>query len=228
VTHNLCFFLGRNYLVTVRRTAAPAVESFAARCEVAPDALSRGPARIMYTLMDMTVDAYFPVLDQVNEFIDSLEERVFTNYDPEAQQDIFAVKRTVLSLKRHLAPEREVFNALANRPSPLLTVEEHRYFRDVYDHVLRINDSLEQYRDLLSSVLEGSLTRTSVQLGMVTKGLAVVATISVPFVVVSGMWGMNFDQIPLASSSHGFWWMLAIQLLLGAGLLWYLRRQRWM
>jgi magnesium transporter len=97
----------------------------------------------------------------------------------------------------------------------------------VYDHVLRINETLEQYRDLLSSVLEASLTQISNRLGMVTKGLTVVATISVPFVVVSGMWGMNFADIPLANWPHGFWLMLVVQLGLCAGLLVYLRRSAW-
>lgn len=130
--------------------------------------------------------------------------------------------------KRHLTPERDVFNALANRPSTLMTAEEQRYFRDLYDHVLRINDSLEQYRDLLSSVLEASLTQISNRLGHITKGLSVVATVSVPFVVVSGMWGMNFTHLPLSDVRHGFWIMLALQLGLGIGLLVYLRRKRWL
>jgi magnesium transporter len=139
-------------------------------------------------------------------------------------QDIFSVKRAVLALRRHLAPEREVFNTLANRPTHLLTVEEQRYFRDVYDHVLRLNEALEQYRDLLASVLEASLTQISNRLGAVTKGLTVVATVSVPFVVVSGMWGMNFAHIPLSDWPYGFWVMLAVQVGLGALLLLYLRR----
>jgi magnesium transporter len=181
----------------------------------------------MYTVMDAAVDAYFPVLDQVDVFIDGLEERVFASYDADVLQDIFSVKRSVLALRRHLWPEREVFNALANRPTTLLTPDEQRYFRDVYDHVLRINDTLEQYRDLLTSVLDASLTQISNRLGMVTKGLTVVATISVPFVVVSGMWGMNFANIPLSDWPHGFWVMMAVQLSLCAGLLWYLLRRGW-
>src|SRR6185436_12639999 len=187
-----------------------------------------GPARVMYAVLDAAVDVYFPVLDQVNDFIDGLEERVFITYDQNVLQEIFSLKRSVLSLRRHLVPAREVFNALANRPSPLLTLEEQRYFRDIYDHVLRINDSLEQYRDLLSSVLESSLTQISNRLGMVTKGLTIVATISVPFVVVSGMWGMNFQDIPLSHWPHGFWVMMAIQLALGALLLVYVRKKGWL
>ena len=227
-TYNVCCFLGKNFLVTTHSTLVPTIDDFARRCESTPDLLARGAARAMYVVMDGAVDAYFPVLDRVNDFVDDLEGRVFKQYSQDVLEELFAVKRTVISLRRHLTPERDVFNALANRPSGLLAVEEQRYFRDVYDHVLRINDSLEQYRDLLSSVLEASLTQTSNRLGLVTKGLAVVATISVPFVVVSGMWGMNFADIPLSQWPHGFWVMMALQLGLGFGLLTYIRRKGWL
>src|SRR6185503_16213778 len=125
----------------------------------------------------------------------------------------------VLSLRRHLAPEREVFNVLTNRPSRLLSPESQIYFRDIYDHVLRINDSLDSYRELLSSVLDAYLTQISNRLGKVTKGLSVIATMSIPFVVLSGMWGMNVQNIPLANHPHAFWWMFGIQLAVGLVLL---------
>jgi len=93
------------------------------------------------------------------------------------------------------------------------------YFRDIYDHVLRIADALDSYRDLLSGTMESYLTQVSNRLGGITKGLAVIGTVSIPFVVISGMWGMNFDHIPLAHVPSGFWWMLVLQLLIGLGLL---------
>lgn len=227
-TFNLCCFLGKNYLVTAHaKQQVPSIDAFMHRCTTNPDILSRGAARAMYTVLDMSVDAYFPLLDKVNDFIDQLEERAFKGYEQEVIEELSAVKRTVLSLKRHLIPERDVFNSLANRPSTLMNIEEQRYFRDLYDHVLRINDSLDQYRDLLSSVLEASLMQMSNRLGAITKGLAVVATISVPFVVVSGMWGMNFERIPLSHTPHGFWIMLLLQLGLGLALLMYIRRKGW-
>jgi magnesium transporter len=129
----------------------------------------------------------------------------------------------VLSLRRYLAPQREIFNVLTNRPSPLLPVDAQLYFRDVYDHVLRINDSLDNYRELLSNTLDSYLTQVSNRLGSITKGLSVIATLSVPFVVVSGMWGMNFVKIPLATWPHGFWVMLVVQLAVGVGLVALLR-----
>ncbi len=223
-TRNLYFFLGANYLVTVHSGRSPHVETVVDLATRNPDVLARGHARLAHQVMDDAVDAYFPILDRLDEFTDSLEDRVFRSFDEAALRDIFSVKRMVLSLRRYLAPEREIFNVLANRPSQYLTQDVQLYFRDIYDHVLRINDSLDTFRELLSSTLESYLSQVSNRLGLVTKGLTVVATLSVPFVVVSGMWGMNFTRIPLSQNPIGFEIMLVVQLALGIGLLWFLRR----
>jgi magnesium transporter len=222
-TFNISFFLGPNYLVTVSGGESPAFASAMERLTLNPELLKRGAERVMHSIMDAAVDAYFPLLDQIDDFIDGLEDRVFKTFDRDALQDIFHVKRLVLSLRRHLAPQREVFNVLTNRPTPLLAPESQVYFRDIYDHTLRINESLDTYRELLSSTLDSYLTQVSNRLGAVTKGLSVVATISIPFVVVSGMWGMNFAHIPLANAPHAYWWMLALQLGIAAVLLVILR-----
>jgi magnesium transporter len=193
------------------------------RIEKNPDLLSRGMDRLTHAIMDGAVDAYFPLLEKIDDFVDQLEQRVVIDFDQSALKEIFAVKRLVLSLRRHVAPEREVFNIPTNRPSELSSPESQVYFRDIYDHVLRIDDSIDTYRDLLSSVLDSYLTQVSNRLGRVTKGLSVVATLSIPFVVISGMWGMNVEHIPLSRHPQAFWWMLALQLGLGIMLLVILR-----
>lgn len=214
-TFNLCFFLGPNFLVTTHGVSTLACDTVWERISANPDLLERGPSRIAHAVMDQAVDDYFPVLDQMDTFIDELEQRVFVRAETDVLRDIFSVKRLVLSMRRHLQPQREVLNALTNRPTPLLPVESQLYFRDVYDHVLRITDSLDTYRELLSSTLDSSLTQTSNRLATVTKTLSVMATLSIPFVMVSGIWGMNFTHIPLQNSPAGFWIMLLLQLLLG-------------
>ena len=226
-TYNISFFLGTNYLVTVHGGQSPAFPAVADRVERHPDTLQRGVERVMHAIMDSSVDAYFPLLDQIDEFIDGLEERVFEHFDNTALHDIFEVKRLVLSLRRHLAPQREVFNVLTNRPTPLLAPEVQVYFRDVYDHMLRINDSLETYRELLSSTLDSYLTQVSNRLGAITKTLFVIATLSIPFVVISGMWGMNFRHIPWSESPTAFWHMLWLQLGIGAALVIWFRWRKY-
>ncbi len=227
-TYNICFFLGRGFLVTTHEGRAAPIEEMVDRVTRSPDVLGRGADRMLHAMMDMAVDAYFPVMDKVDELLDGLEERVVASFDEKALGDILALKRLVLSLRRHLTPQREVLSVLTNRPSALLTSDMQVYFRDVYDHVLRINDNLDTYRDLLSSTLDSYLSQVSIRLGRITTGLSVVATLSVPFVVISGMWGMNFEQIPLSHSPHGFWWMLGLQLGLGASLVGLLKWRRWL
>ncbi len=226
-TDNLYFYLGPTYVVTVHAGVSPNVDHVADVALRTPDLVSRGAARLAHHIMDNAVDAFFPILDRIDEFLDSIEERVFARFDEEALRDIFAVKRMVLSLRRYLAPQRETFNVLSNRPSPLLPADVQLYYRDIYDHMLRINDSLETYRDLLGSTMESYLSQVSNRLNVVTKGLSIVATLSVPFVVVSGMWGMNFTRIPLSDHPYGFEIMLVGQLVLGVGLIWLFRHQKW-
>jgi magnesium transporter len=225
-TFDLCFFLGNHFLITTHAGPSDAVNDVAERLTKNPELLSRGVDRLAHAIMDGAVDEYFPLLDKIDELIDDLEQRVIVNFDESSLQDIFAVKRLTLSLRRHVAPEREVFNILTNRPSKLLSPDSQIYFRDIYDHVLRINDSIETFRDLASSVLDSYLTQVSNRLGRITKGLSVVATLSIPFVVISGMWGMNFQHIPLSAEPHAFWWMLGVQVGLGVVLLLVLRLRK--
>jgi magnesium transporter len=224
-TVNLCFFLGRNFLVTVHADQSDAVRQMVELAGRA-DLLARGPARLMHGILDAVVDAYFPILEGIDTFVDGLEERVFAQFDQSALRDIFSVKRLVLSLRRHLAPQREVLNQLTNRPSDLLPAAAQLYFRDVYDHVLRINDSLDTYRELLSSTMDSYLSQVSNRLSLASKALGAVATITLPFVIVSGMWGMNFDRVPLSHHPYGFWLLVGVQLVIALALVGYLRWRR--
>jgi len=223
-TVNISFFLGKNFLVTVHGADTNPVAATEELLQRKPELVTHGPARLMHAIVDQAVDAYFPIIDKLDEFMDSHEEKIYGTFDQNALREVFAVKRLVLTLRRHLAPERDALSVLTNRPSTLLTSDTQIYFRDIYDHVLRIYDALENFRDLLSSTLDSYLTQVSNRLGMATKALAVVATVTLPFVVVSGMWGMNFEHIPLHNHPHGFmilvFGQLALSLLILAGLRW--------
>lgn len=217
-TVNLSCFLGERFLVTVRCGESKAMARIVDLVAQRPALLAGGPARLLHVIVNESLDEFFPILDGIEEFLDQLQERVFTAYDQASLKEIFHVKRLVLTLRRHLSPQRDVFTVLANRPSPLLTADVQRYFRDSYDKVLRINDGLETYRELLGSTMESYLTQVSNRLGSVTKALSVVATISVPFVVISGMWGMNVP-VPFGAWPYGFEVLLAAQVLIALLLL---------
>jgi magnesium transporter len=224
-TANLTIFLTEHAIVTTHLETLPAVTELVERLRSNPDLLQRGPARIAHQVLDTAVDAYFPVLDRLDEFVDDMEQRVFGQFDEQLLQEIFKVKRLVISLRRYLAPQREVLSQITMRPSRFLPPDAQLYFRDVYDHMLRITDALDSYRDLLSSTLDSYLTQVSNRLGTVSKGLAVVGALSIPFVVVAGVYGMNFERIPLSHHPYGFEIMVAIQIALAIVLLVIMRRR---
>jgi magnesium transporter len=224
-TANLTLFITEHAIVTTHLETLPSVQALVERLGANPDLLERGPARIAHQVLDTAVDAYFPVLDRLDEFVDDMEQRVFGRFDEALLQEIFKVKRLVISLRRYLAPQREVLSQITMRPSRFLPPDAQLYFRDVYDHMLRITDALDSYRDLLSSTLDSYLTQVSNRLGSVSKGLAVVGALSIPFVVVAGVYGMNFDRIPLSHHPYGFEIMVGVQILLGIVLLFGMRRR---
>jgi magnesium transporter len=227
-TANLTLFITEHAVVTTHLETLPSIQALVERLRDNPDLLERGPARIAHQVLDTAVDAYFPVLDQLDEFVDDMEQRVFGHFDETLLQEIFKVKRLVISLRRYLAPQREVLSQITMRPSRFLPPDAQLYFRDVYDHMLRITDALDSYRDLLSSTLDSYLTQVSNRLGAVSKALAVVGALSIPFVVIAGVYGMNFERIPLSHHPYGFEIMVAVQVAVSIVLLLGMRRRGWL
>lgn len=217
--NKLHVFLGHNLVVTVHHGESEVINHVSQVFARTPELIDRGAAYIAHLVLDTSVDAYFPIMDEFDDFLESIEAIVFGKFRGSAIQEIFRVKRLILSLRRYLSPQREMYAVLTNRPLAVIPIEFQIYFRDIYDHVLHINDHLDAVRDALAGAMESYLTQISISLGRVTKGLSVIATLSIPFVVLSGMWGMNFQKVPFSDAEYGFWIMVAIQLLLGMGLL---------
>lgn len=226
-TANLYSFLAGNALVTVHGAPSRAIDEVKHRMERGPELLQRGVEMILHGAVDTTVDQYLPMVDQVDDIVDDLEQRIFDQYDDSAIHEIFRVKRLVVQLRRHLGPLREVLNVLTNRPHPCINSASQVYFRDVYDHTIRIVESVDSTRDLLTSVLDAYLSQASNRMNKVMKSLSVVATISLPLVVIGGVFGMNFAHIPLSTHPLGFFWAVGLMVLFASAMLWFLRKQGW-
>ncbi|MBI4543634.1 MAG: magnesium/cobalt transporter CorA [Gemmatimonadetes bacterium] len=225
---NLYLFLGPHYVVTVQAEPLESTRSVAERLEAAPEVLRRGVDYIAYMILDTLVDFYFPLLDQVDSFVDELEDDVFERSGERTMQGIFELKRTLLALRRQLAPMREVAASLANRPSRYLRPETQVYLRDVYDHVVRQLESVETFRDLVAGVMETHLSVMSNRMGQVMKSLSVVATLILPASLVAGIYGMNFEAMPGLHNPYGFWISMLAMFLVSGGLLYYMRRKGWL
>lgn len=225
---NLYLFIGPHFLVTAHAGRSAPIEEVRLRIESAPDQLGRGVDRLAYQIVDVLVDHYFPLLDQIDDFVDEIEDMIFRGGDGMLLEEIFELKRALLVLRRHLAPQREVAATLANRPSPYLRPETQIYLRDVYDHVVRQLESVETYRELVSGALETNLMVISNRVNEVMKVLSVIATVVLPPTLVASVYGMNFENMPGTGSPAGFWMALLAMLAIALGFLGYLWKKRWL
>jgi magnesium transporter len=227
-TYNLYFFLGKNSLVTVHAVTSVGCEAVRERLQRSADLLARGAEATMHAIVDQAVDAYFPLVEQINAHVDRLEERLFEEFDERLIHEIFRAKRAAFALRRHVGPLREVLNVLTNRPSTYIRPETQLYYRDVYDHTIRIMESVDTTRDLLAGVLETYLSQTSNRMNRVMKQLSIVATIALPLIVIGGIYGMNFSRMPLTHDPFGFWAALATMVVVSLSIVWWLKRRKWL
>jgi magnesium transporter len=182
----------------------------------------------MHNIIDQSVDAYFPLVEELNVMVDGLEERLFDQFDEKLIHEIFKAKRAAFSMRRHVGPLREVLNILTNRPCGYIRPETQLYYRDIYDHTIRIVESMDSVRDLLAGVLETYLSQTSNRMNRVMKQLSIVATIALPLVVIGGIFGMNFSRMPLTHHPYGFYLALGTMAAVSGVIVWWLKQQRWL
>ena len=227
-TSNLYFFLGRNFMVTVHALPSKSCGAVRERLMRNPELMARGVEMMMHNIIDQSVDAFFPLVEELNVLVDGLEERLFEKFDEKLIHEIFKAKRAAFSLRRHVGPLREVLNILTNRPCGYIKPETQLYYRDVYDHTIRIVESVDTVRDLLAGVLETYLSQTSNRMNKVMKQLSIVSTIALPLIVVGGIYGMNFESIPLSQHPFGFYWALGGMAAIALVLLWWLKKNRWL
>ena len=198
-------FVGPRYVVSVRHGASLSYADVRSRCEASPEYLCQGPGFVLYAIMDFVVDHYFPIIDGLEEELEKLEEEIFTGHGgKEIAQRIYQLKSQMLFLKRAVSPLIEVCNRLVRFDRKLIEPETRLYFRDVYDHVVRINESVDNMRELLTAALETNLALVSVRQNEVMKRLgAVAALVAVP-TLIAGIYGMNFEVMPELHWAFGY------------------------
>jgi magnesium transporter len=222
-------FVGPRYVVSVRHGSSLSYAAVRARCEATPQLLCKGPGFILYALMDFIVDQYFPVVDALEDELEALEEEIFgAAANRTTTERIHKLKRQLVQVKRAISPLVDVCNRLMRYDLELIPEDVRLYFRDVYDHVIRINELIDMTRELLASALDANLSLTSVAQNEVMKKLgAWVAIIAVP-TMVAGIYGMNFDVMPELRSPWGYPLTLT-GMFTACGLLYaYFRRAGWL
>ncbi|MEA2659418.1 MAG: magnesium transporter, partial [Candidatus Binatota bacterium] len=221
----LDLLLGRHWIVSVHYGPLPGLIEDSHIHERLANALDRGTDFLLYTLVDLIVDSYFPILDEIEDEIDSLEDRLLARAQPADMNRLLAFKRSLVHVRRAVGPQREVLNQLTRHEFPFIRPENLVYFRDVYDHLLRISEELDSLRDILSSALEVHLASTSNQLNMTMKRLTAWGTIFVVITAIAGIYGMNFKFMPELEWRYGYFAVMSFMVLISLGLYFYFRKK---
>ncbi len=220
-------FVGSNYLVTVHQGPTHNVQSTLARWKAPDSPLGNTVGALVHAFLDAIVDDYFPLMDRVADRVEELEDTIFERFTEQAIQSIFGLKKDLLSMRRIVAPERDVLNVLLRRELPIFLPQDVAYMQDVYDHIVRVTDNIDTYRDLLSSALDSYLSIQSNYLNQIVKVLTIASIILMAASLVTGFYGMNFQHMPELSWGIGSLWALFLIVVITAGLAIYFKRKGW-
>lgn len=188
----------------------------------------RGPDHLLWALVDSIVDAYFPCMDRIGDQIDELQDEVIERASRPALQRLFLLKRDLLAMRRVVSPVREIFNQLTNRELALIDADEIIYFRDVYDHLIRITDEVDTHRELVSGTLEVYLTTVNNNLSLIMKRLTGVTVIVAGVGAVAGIFGMSEAALALSGGEGSGFWIVTVVTVIAAGVAAvFLRRIGW-
>ncbi len=210
-SHEVDIFVGKTYMVTFHDSLLHVIEETANRWRTNVASMGHhGTGFLLYSLLDSLVDGYFPVLDHMAEEAERLEETMLSAGQPALQSAILQLRHELLMIRRVAGPERDIMNVLVRRDPPLFGRKEIVYFQDVYDHLLRVTDTVDLYRDMLSSVLEANLTMISYTLNIVVKRLTASSIVLMSISLIAGVYGMNFTHMPELDWRLGYPFALAL------------------
>jgi magnesium transporter len=198
-------FVGENYVLSTRNRCQQGFLGVRARCEREPHQLKLGSAFVLYALMDAVVDRYFPVVDALESELETIEEKIFTKGSQRINiERLYQLKRKVVMLKHAVAPLMEAVGKLDGGRVPPICVNTKEYFRDVHDHLYRINTSIDSIRDTIGMAIQVNLSMVSIEEGEVSKRLAGWAAIFAVATAFVGIWGMNFEHMPELKFKYGY------------------------
>ena len=229
VTKELDGYLGKNYVITFHVERFQSIKSVKEQIRTSTFSVQRGPAYLLHQILDRLVDLYMPIVDDFDNSISGLEERVFgmKKSSNTILGEIMDLRRSVARLKRISSRQLEVLYRMSHGEFPQIPENTLPFFRDVHDHLLRISDLAESYRDLVGGLFEIHFAVVSNKTNEIMKTLAVLSAIILPLSLIAGIYGMNFENMPELKSEHGYLMTLGVMALITLVLLWYFWRRGW-
>jgi magnesium transporter len=230
-TTELDIFLGPNYIVTHHDRPIPALEKAREAFRRDKRYTAHGPDHLLYKIIDMLIADYMPIVEAIDDQIDRVEDEVLVKAAPDTLDRIFSLKRILLAMRRIITPQREVLNKLARDDYEVIDPQDRVYFRDIYDHLVRLHDLNESMRDLVSGALDTYLSVINNRMNDVMKTLTIITTLFMPISFLTGFFGMNFFE-PAANFSPwtgqpAFLLVMGIFVVLPIGMFFWMKRRTW-
>ncbi|MBI3008635.1 MAG: magnesium/cobalt transporter CorA [Candidatus Omnitrophica bacterium] len=220
--------LGKNYLITFHTEPVRVINATRDKAEKKSPIMSRGPDFLLYHMADGLVDNYFPVVDELDNKIDKMEEEILTEPSKNTLKKLYDLKMDTMFLRRIIGPERDAINLLIRNESPFIRPQNQVYFRDVYDHMVRLSDLLDVCREITTSAVEIYMIVSSNKLNEIIKTLTILATIATPSIIIASIYGMNFKYMPELGFRYGYLLVLLVMVLTTVFMVVFFKRRKWL
>jgi magnesium transporter len=230
ISEQVSLVLGHNYVLTFQEAEGDVFDSLRDRIRFGKGRIRTESADyLLYTLIDAVVDNYFLIIETMGSKIEDLEDNLFSGLTQgEISQQIQNLKREILKIRRSISPLREVINRIEKSQSELIEDKTKHFFRDIYDHVIQISETIDIYREMIWSLMDMYMTTISNKMNEVMKVLTIIATIFIPLTFIAGIYGMNFENIPELHYEHGYYILWGVMIILFLGMLYYFKRKNWL
>jgi magnesium transporter len=227
-TEQVSLILGKNYVISLQEKEGDLFDPVRDRIRTMKGRIRKmGADFLMYSLVDAIVDHYFFILENIGTRINDLEEIVLSDPTPVTLQQIHKLKRDVIYLRKTIWPTRDMTMYLPQMPSSLISDDISIFLRDLYDHVMRVNEAIETYRDMITAVLDIYLTTINNRMNEVMKVLTIISTIFIPLSFFAGIYGMNFDFMPELHYKWGYYILLFAMMCIAGAMMLFFRKKRW-
>jgi magnesium transporter len=218
--------VGSNYVVTVYKEEIPFLDTLYQECLDRSERMTH-PGHILHSLLDHCVDEYSQIVDHIENRVEKMERGIYRNPHIKIAQEIFQLKRTLHQLRRTITEEKTILSAISHQTFPYTKPEDDVYFIDIYDHISRVVDSLDIFRESLTGLLELQMSMKSDRMNEIMKTLTIFSSIFLPLTFIVGLYGMNFRWMPELEWHYGYFFVWALLIIVGVSMWIYFKRKRW-